>query len=256
MRIDVITIFPELFEAFLGCSIVGRAREKCLIEVAVHDLRCYAEDRHRTVDDTPYGGGPGMVMKPEPWFRALHAVLGPEESAGPGCEVVLLSPSGERLVQGLLEKLSRVERLILMCGRYEGIDDRVRERWATLEVSIGDFVINGGEMAAQVIIEGVTRLLPGALGDPESAACESFSSGLLDHRHYTKPAVLEGAAVPEVLLSGNHEKIRRWRLLDSLRATAERRPDLLKKAVLSEEEKALLLEIEKEKENSGRANKQ
>jgi len=252
MKVDVITIFPELFEAFLECSIVGRARQRGLLEVAVHDLRDYAADRHRTVDDSPYGGGPGMVMKPEPWFAALRDILGEPATGGqPRAEVILLTPRGRRLTQNSLEEFSRSERLVVLCGRYEGIDDRVRRRWVTCEISIGDFVLGGGELAAQVVIEGVTRLLPGALGDPESARQDSYTSGLLDHRHFTKPAEFEDMAVPEVLLSGNHEEIRRWRLRDALEATLRRRPDLLERLELTEEQKNLLRDIKRNGKNSG-----
>jgi tRNA (guanine37-N1)-methyltransferase len=252
MKIDVLTIFPELFEPFLKCSIVGRARQRGLLEVAVHNLRDYATDRHRTVDDTPYGGGPGMVMKPEPWFAALRDILGGDRQPSEvGAEVVLLTPAGKRLDQTGLEEFSHATWLILLCGRYEGIDDRVRERWATAEISIGDFVLGGGELAAQVLIEGVTRLLPGAIGDPESALQDSYASGLLDHRHFTKPADFEGRSVPEILLSGNHEQIRLWRLRDALALTLSHRPDILEKLQLTQEQKNILREMERSDKNSG-----
>lgn len=238
MRFDVITIFPELLEPFLACSIVGRALRAGVVGIAVSDLRDFTDDRHRTVDDSPYGGGPGMVMKPEPWFRALRAV------AGVGSEIILLTPAGERLDQGLLEGLARLEHIVLLCGRYEGIDDRVRQRWVTREISVGDYVISGGEAAAMVLIEGVVRLLPGALGDPESAARDSFAGGLLDHRHFTKPSLYDGLAVPEPLLSGNHAEIELWRRHDALLETLRRRPDLLAAADLSPEDRRLLEEIE------------
>lgn len=253
MRIDVITIFPALFEPFASCGIVGRARGKGVLHLDVHDLRQYAADRHRTVDDTPYGGGPGMVMKPEPWFMALRAILGSEESVSDSCDIVLLTPRGRRLEQTLLEQLSERPRIVLICGRYEGIDDRVRQRWATMELSVGDFVLSGGELPAQIIIEGVARLLPGAIGDPESAADDSFSTGLLDHRHFTKPSRLEGLSVPEELLGGDHEKIRLWRLRDTLEATLRRRPDLLDKVGLTEEMNNLLREIKREMQPSDTA---
>ncbi len=253
MKIDVITIFPELFEPFLHCSIVGKTRKRLLLEVEVHDLRDYAADRHRTVDDTPYGGGPGMVMKPEPWFTALGDILGDPlpPSGQTQTEVIMLTPRGDRLTQESLERLSARQRLVILCGRYEGIDDRVRQRWVTSEISIGDFVLGGGELAAQVIIEGVTRLIPGAIGDPESAEQDSYSSGLLDHRHFTKPAEFEGLAVPEILLSGNHEEIRRWRLRDAIEATFRRRPDLLERLELTEEQKNTLRDIKRSGKNSG-----
>ena len=265
MRIDVITIFPELFGPFLGCSVVGRARERGLLEVRLENLRDYAEGRHRTVDDTPYGGGPGMVMKPEPWFAALESLLekskkgeegekdeGDEEGEEGGRQVALLTPRGELLRQETLEELSRLDHLVLLCGRYEGIDDRVRRRWATRELAIGEFVLGGGELAAQVIVEGVARLLPGALGDPESARRDSYSSGLLDHRHFTKPAAFAGLAVPEVLLSGDHERIRRWRLRDALEATLRRRPRLLEEVELDAEAEELLREISGQENHPGR----
>ena len=251
MKVEIITIFPALFEAFLDCSIVGRARQRGLLEVAVHDLRDFAADRHRTVDDTPYGGGPGMVMKPEPWFAALRSVLGADSPPRDGAtEVILPTPRGRSLDQAMLEELAGRERLVIACGRYEGIDDRVRQRWATAEISLGDYVLGGGEIAAQVIVEGVTRLLPGAIGDPESARQDSHSSGLLDHRHFTKPAEFEGMAVPDVLLGGNHEQIRLWRLRDALEATARRRPDLLRENELSEEQKNLLRELQRNDKTS------
>lgn len=241
MRIDVITIFPALFGPFLDHSIVARARERGIIDVAVHDLRDFTTDRHRTVDDAPYGGGPGMVMKPEPWFAVLRDIVG--ETQPPRSEVILLSPRGERLTQKIFEELKDRDWLVLLCGRYEGVDDRVRGRWVTREISLGDYVINGGELAAQVFVEGVARLLPGAIGDPESAQQDSYSTGLLDHRHYTRPPEYEGMAVPDVLLSGDHEAIRLWRLRDSLEATRRRRPDLLEQKELSEEERNILAEI-------------
>jgi tRNA (guanine37-N1)-methyltransferase len=253
MWIDVITIFPELFGPFLDCSIVGRARRRGILKVAVHDLRDYTADRHRTVDDTPYGGGPGMVMKPEPWFAAMRDIRG-EEPGRNDEEVVLLSPRGERLTQELIETLSGHRRLVLMCGRYEGVDDRVQQRWVSREISLGDYVINGGELAAQVLLEAVTRLLPGALGDPESALQDSFTTGLLDHRHFTKPREFEGLEVPEVLLSGNHEEIRRWRLRDALRTTQARRPELLERRKLTPEEKQILESIAAEQQDGGKNN--
>lgn len=216
--------------------------------------RDYAEDKHRTVDDTPYGGGPGMVMKPEPWFKAIRAVLGEGSAPGGGREIILLTPRGEQLTQEKLRRLSNTQHIILLCGRYEGIDDRVRMRWVTAEISIGDFVINGGELPAQVLIEGIARLMPGALGDPESAKRDSFSEDLLDHRHFTKPAKYENIPVPDVLLSGNHEKIRKWRLRDSLLTTRERRPDLMERKELSEEEKSILRAAEGEGQNTDSAN--
>jgi tRNA (guanine37-N1)-methyltransferase len=246
MKIDVITIFPELFSSFLDCSIVARARGNGIIDVDLHDLREHTSDRHKTVDDTPYGGGPGMVMKPEPWFAALRKVIRSEPEKEFKREIIQLTPKGEPLKQQILESLSQNDQLVMLCGRYEEIDDRVRQQWQPREISLGDFVINGGELGAQVIIEGVTRLLPGAISDPASAEQDSFSTGLLDHRHYTKPREFEGLAVPEVLLSGDHEKIRLWRLEDALKATWQRRPDLLDKYELSREEQRILDKIDRE----------
>lgn len=247
MIIDVITIFPELLGSFLDCSIVGRARKNGLLTISTHNLRDWTADRHRTVDDIPFGGGPGMVMRPEPWFAALRDLTQNGE-AGTSREIILFSPRGERLTQRIIEKLSTTDHLLLLCGRYEEVDDRVRQRWATMELSLGDYIITGGELAAQVVIEGVTRLLPGAIGDPESARQDSFSRGLLDHRHFTRPQEYEGMAVPPVLTSGNHELIRRWRLRDSLEITWRRRPDLLESLELTDEEQQILREI-KEKED-------
>lgn len=241
LRIDVLTIFPRVVSAPLAEGIVQRARERGLVEIRVHDLRDYTEDRHRTVDDAPFGGGPGMVMKAEPFFRAAEAL-----PAGPGerREVVLLSPRGRPFDQRTAERYAGLDRLLLLCGRYEGIDERVREGLATEEVSLGDFVLTGGEVGALAIIEATVRLLPGALGDLGSAEADSFADGILDHPHYTRPAVVRGRAVPEALLSGDHERVRRWRRLQALRATRDRRPDLLKAVRLSAEDERLLRELE------------
>lgn len=246
MKIEIITIFPELFSSFLNCSIIAKAQERNIVEVKLHDLRDYSTDKHRTVDDTPYGGGPGMVMKPEPWFAALEDVwqYSPEDKPDDQ-ELIMLTPRGEKIHQKLFEELTDLNKIVMLCGRYEGFDDRVRSRWKPKEVSLGDFIINGGELAAQVIIEGVTRLLPGAIGDPESALQDSFSRGLLDHRHFTKPHSFQGLEVPEVLTSGNHELIRKWRLEDSLETTLLRRPELLESLELNKEEKRMLEDIRK-----------
>jgi tRNA (guanine37-N1)-methyltransferase len=244
LEIDVVTIFPRMIEAPLGDGIVQRAVEKGLVRIGVHDLRDYTDDRHRTADDSPFGGGPGMVMKAEPFFRALEAVL----PAGPGAgrAVVLLSPRGRRFDQAAAERYAALQRLVLLCGRYEGVDERVREGLATEEVSLGDFVLTGGEAAALAVVEATVRLLPGALGDQDSARADSFADGLLDFPHYTRPAVVRGFSVPEVLLSGDHGRVRRWRRKEALRATRARRPDLLRQAALSAEDQALLREIEDE----------
>jgi tRNA (guanine37-N1)-methyltransferase len=244
MKIDVVTIFPEMVRAPLAEGIVSRAVEKDLAVIAVHDLRDFTEDRHRTVDDAPFGGGPGMVMKAEPFFRAVESVLpgGP----GPRDAVVLLSPRGRRFEQATATCYAGLERLVLLCGRYEGIDERVREGLATEEVSLGDFVLTGGEVAALAVIEATVRLLPGALGDEGSAGADSFAAGLLDFPHYTRPAVVRGRAVPEVLLSGDHGRVGRWRRKEALRATRSQRPDLLAATRLGAGDERLLREIEDE----------
>jgi tRNA (guanine37-N1)-methyltransferase len=229
MRVQVLTIFPELFEPFLSTSLIGKAREKGLLEVRVHDLRGFTEDRHRSVDDEPYGGGGGMVMTAPPWIRAVRAVGG-EMAEGERPWRVLLSPQGARLdeakVRGLAARAAG-EGLILLCGRYEGIDERVRETVVDEEVSIGDYVLSGGELPAMVLIEALSRQVPGVVGLADSVANDSFRDGLLDHPHYTRPPVVEGLAVPAVLTSGDHAAIQRWRRSEALRATREKRPDLL-----------------------------
>ncbi|HVR70139.1 MAG TPA: tRNA (guanosine(37)-N1)-methyltransferase TrmD [Vicinamibacteria bacterium] len=244
MNIDVVTIFPRMVEGPLQGGIVERAVGASLVRIGVHDLRAYTEDRHRTVDDASFGGGPGMVMKAEPFFRAVEAVM--PEGAGPGRAVVLLSPRGRRFDQPTAERYAGLDRLVLLCGRYEGVDERVREGLAGEEVSLGDFVLTGGEVAALAVVEAAVRLLPGALGHEESARRDSFADGLLDFPHYTRPAVVRGMTVPDVLLSGDHGKVRRWRRKEALRATRERRSDLLGTAPLTPEDEALLREIEDE----------
>jgi tRNA (guanine37-N1)-methyltransferase len=231
-----------MLEAPLADGIVNRAREAGLADLRVHDLRAFTDDRHRTVDDAPFGGGPGMVMKAEPFFRAFEALW--PEGKGPGDAVVLLTPRGRRFDQKAARRLAGLDRLMLLCGRYEGIDERVAEGLATEELSLGDFVLTGGEVAALAVVEATVRLLPGALGDEESAPADSFEAGLLDWPHYTRPATVRGRGVPKVLLSGDHGRIRRWRRREALRATGERRPDLLREARLSAEDRTLLGEIE------------
>jgi tRNA (guanine37-N1)-methyltransferase len=237
LRLDVVTIFPGMVEPALSDGIVGRARSAGLLEVHVHDLRAFTEDRHRSVDDAPFGGGPGMVMKAEPFFRAKDALF---PDLGAQDAVVLLSPRGPRFEQRAAARYAGLRRLVLLCGRYEGIDERVREGVATEELSLGDFVLTGGEVAAIAVAEAAVRLLPGALGDALSAQQDSFADGLLDTPHYTRPAVFRGRAVPEVLTSGDHGRVRRWRREQSLRATLERRPDLLARARLTAEDRAFL----------------
>lgn len=222
MHVQVLTIFPELFGPFLATSLVGRATERRLLRVDVHDLREFTEDRHRSVDDEPYGGGGGMVMTAPPWIRAVQVLSG-----GGRPWRVLLSPQGRRLDDAKVRELAAREELILLCGRYEGIDERVRQTVVDEEVSIGDYVLSGGELPAMVLIEALSRQVPGVVGLEKSVREDSFRRGLLDHPHYTRPPVVAGLEVPEVLLSGNHAAIERWREVEALRATLEKRPDLL-----------------------------
>jgi tRNA (guanine37-N1)-methyltransferase len=245
VRIDVVTIFPRMISEPLADGIVGRARAAGLVELHVHDLRDHTDDRHRSVDDAPFGGGPGMVMKAEPFARALEAIRAEADEARPAREaVVLLSPRGRRFDQQSARRLAALERLVLLCGRYEGVDERVAQTLASEELSLGDFVLTGGETAALAVAEAVVRLLPGALGDGASAGSDSFEGGLLDWPHYTRPADWRGARVPEVLLSGDHGRIERWRRREALRATRERRPELFATKRLTAEDEALVREIE------------
>lgn len=236
LRIDILTLFPEVFTNLLDCSITGRARERNLVEVRLFNIRDYTDDPHHTVDDYPYGGGAGMVMKPEPIFRAVEDVRR-EESSLP---VILLTPLGKLLDQEKVKELAGYDRFILICGHYEGVDERVAENLATDQISIGDYVLSGGEVAAMVILESVVRLIPGALGSEESALDESHSNGLLEYPQYTRPAEFRGLPVPPVLLSGNHAQIARWRRQQALLRTAARRPDLLERVDLSREDKIFL----------------
>lgn len=248
MRIDIVTILPEMFEPVLGSSMLGIARQKGAVELAVHDLRQWTDDKHRTTDDYPFGGGAGMVMKPEPLFRAVRALV----DADPRPPfVVLTCPQGRRLDQRLVEDLAGRERLLILCGRYEGVDERVREI-VDLEVSIGDYVLTGGELPAMVIIDAVTRLQPGVLASPSSAEEESFSWGLLEYPQYTRPASFEGREVPPILLSGDHKKIAQWRRLEAIRRTALRRPDLLETAGLSEDERAFAARVLAQRDEDGK----
>jgi tRNA (guanine37-N1)-methyltransferase len=236
MRFDLVTIFPGLCAGPLGEGIVRRAIDRGLVDVRVHDLRDYTADRHRSVDDVSYGGGPGMVFKPEPLFSAVDAL----RTDGPIDAVILTSPQGRRFTQREAERLAGLTRVVLLCGRYEGVDDRVRSGLATEELSIGDYVLSGGELAALVIVDAVVRLVPGAVGDEASVEVDSFSRGLLDHPHFTRPAEFRGLRVPDVLLSGHHADIRRWRKRESLARTLALRPDLLPAAELDDEEREIL----------------
>jgi len=223
MRIDILTLFPELFEPMLATSILGRAIAAGVVEVAVTNIRDYSTDRHRKVDDAPFGGGPGMVMMCQPVFDAVEAVRAMAPTPG---AVALLSPQGRRLDQRMLAELARLDRLILVAGHYEGFDERIRRQLADLEISLGDFVLSGGEVPAMAVLDGIVRLLPGALGEPESVKEESFSMGLLEYPQYTRPREFRGMGVPEVLLSGHHAEIEAWRRRQAVERTMQRRPDL------------------------------
>ena len=228
MIADVITIFPAMVEAALAAGVGGRARERGVVDVKVRDLRDYTDDRHRTVDDVPYGGGPGMVMKPEPLFRAVEAIAA--ERGAPSA-VVLMTPQGRRFDQATAIRLSQLERLVLICGRYEGVDERVRANLATETLSIGDYVLSGGELPALVIVDAVARLVPGVVGDEASVSGDTFArDGLLDFPQYTRPAEFRGHGVPPVLLSGHHAEIEKWRREQAVERTRRHRPDLLKKS--------------------------
>jgi tRNA (guanine37-N1)-methyltransferase len=261
MKADIVTIFPDFFRGPLDYGITRRAQELGLAKIQVHDLREFTHDRHRTVDDRPFGGGEGMVLKPQPVFECLETMgLAPREERIAGQvkqSVVLLSAQGQRFTQSVAAELATLDRIVLLCGRYEGVDERVADFLADRELSIGDYVLSGGEIAAAVIVEAVMRLLPGAVGNEASTQQESFtvdvkvkgpgdadstcgSNGLLDYPHYTRPAEFRGMAVPEALMSGNHEQIRRWRRQRALEKTFRNRPDLLKGAALSEEDKKFL----------------
>jgi tRNA (guanine37-N1)-methyltransferase len=240
-RFDILTLFPAMFHGPLQESILRRAQDKGLAMIAVHDLRAWTHDRHHVVDDVPYGGGAGMVLKPEPVFEAVEALR-----QGADTTVVALTPQGLPFHQGLAFEFARLPRLILLCGRYEGFDDRIPQGLAALEVSIGDFVLSGGEIPALAVLDATVRLIPGVLGDDTSAVTDSFATGLLEHPHYTRPPVFRGMGVPPVLLSGNHQAIARWRRKQALRRTLERRPELLSRASLTPEDRELMREIDRE----------
>ncbi|HSB34910.1 MAG TPA: tRNA (guanosine(37)-N1)-methyltransferase TrmD [Nitrospirota bacterium] len=245
MNFEVLTLFPGILEGPLNESILKRAREKGLLTVTVRNIRDYTEDKHKTADDSPYGGGAGMVLKPEPIFKAFEVMK--EGHPGEEFHTILLSPQGQVLDQRRAERLSEEQRrIVLLCGHYEAIDERVREALVDEELSIGDYVLTGGELAALVVIDAAVRLLPGVLGDEESAYRDSFGDGLLDHPHYTRPAEFRGRKVPEVLLSGNHAEIDKWRRREALRATLKKRPELLETAFLTEEDEQILDELKKE----------
>jgi len=260
MKFEIVTIFPDFFRGPLDYGIVRRAREAALIEISVHDLRAFTSDKHKTVDDRPFGGGEGMVLKPEPMFACVESlqVAPREQRTSPTAKetVILLSPQGRMFTQAMAQELAMLDRVVLLCGRYEGVDERVAENLADREVSVGDYILSGGELGAAVIVDTVTRLIPGALGNEASAQQESFtaahkpgaeladstcvSGGLLDYPHYTRPAEFRGMKVPEVLIGGNHQQIRRWRRQKALEKTRRNRADLLEKQPLSEEDRELL----------------
>ena len=237
MRFDVFTLLPDVMTAYLQSSILGKAQETGLIEIVLHNIRDFAIDRHRTTDDEPYGGGGGMVLKPEPVFAAVEKLLGESTEGTP---IILLTPQGRVFNQEIARELAEHDRLTLICGRYEGVDERVRSHLATDEISIGDYVLTGGELPALVVIDGVARLRPGVLGDDDAAAKDSHARGLLEHPHYTRPASFRGWKVPDVLLSGDHARVAQWRREQSLIRTLIRRPDLLDKAELDEADRILL----------------
>jgi tRNA (guanine37-N1)-methyltransferase len=244
MRFDVFTLLPETLRPYLGASILDKASQRGLIQTNLHNIRDYARDRHHTTDDMPYGGGGGMVMKPEPVFEAVEASLG----SPPCCPVILLTPQGRTFNQKIAAELAGYGHIALVCGRYEGFDERIRQYLATDEISIGDFVLTGGELPALMVIDAVARLVPGVLGDPTGAEDDSHASGLLEYPHYTRPPDFRGWSVPDVLLSGDHGKIARWRREQSLRRTLAKRPDMLAEAELGKEDKKFLEDITKESE--------
>jgi len=251
MQFEVFTLLPEVFPPYLESSILQRARQRGLIDVHVHDIRAYARDKHHTTDDTPYGGGGGMVMKPEPVFEALEFVLGPRNASQPvTVPVILLTPQGRVFTQGMAEELSSYERVALLCGRYEGVDERIREHLVTDEISIGDYVLTGGELPALIIMDAISRLLPGVLGDPTGAEDDSHSMGLLEYPHYTRPPEFRGWKVPDILLSGDHGKIEKWRREQALTRTFARRPDILEKAELSNEDQKIVDRLKSENSSS------
>ena len=247
MRFDIVTIFPRMIEAAMAEGILAKAIQRQLLTVRARDLRDFTDDRHRTVDDVPYGGGPGMVLKPEPMFKAVEAIAG---EVGSPEAVVLVSPHGRRFSQTEATRLASLHRVVILCGRYEGIDDRVRENLATEELSLGDYVLTGGELPALVIVDTVARLLPGVVGDEDSVAGDSFSRGILDYPHFTRPAEFREWRVPEVLVSGHHGEIRKWRKRQAIELTLQRRPDLLAHAELDVEEQEILRELTKGKKGA------
>lgn len=242
MRFDILTLFPGMFSGPFDESIIRRGRDKQLIDIALHNIRDFATDRHQVTDDAPYGGGAGMVMKVEPLAACIESV----KAQHPSSTVVMTSPQGRPLTHAIAAEISRREGMIIICGRYEGVDERIRQLYVEDDISLGDFVLSGGEIAAMAILDAVTRLIPGVLGSEDSAESDSFGDGLLEYPQYTRPAEFRGFAVPEILLSGNHELIRTWRRRESLRKTRILRPDLLTRAELTREDRKLLAELERD----------
>jgi tRNA (guanine37-N1)-methyltransferase len=242
MQFEVFTLLPEVFPPYLESSILQRARQRGLIDVRLHNIRDYTHDRHHTTDDTPYGGGGGMVMKPEPIFEAVESVLGltAGQTQPPQTPIILLTPQGRVFNQHIAEELAGHERIALLCGRYEGVDERIREHLVTDEISVGDYVLTGGELPALIVIDAVARLIPGVLGDPTGAEDDSHSMGLLEYPHYTRPPEFRGWKVPDVLLSGDHAKIEKWRREQALARTFHKRPDMLEKAELNAEDQKIV----------------
>jgi tRNA (guanine37-N1)-methyltransferase len=243
MRMDVLTLFPAMFSGVFESSILGKARDKGIVVLSTVNFRDFAENKHNNVDDYPYGGGAGMVLQPGPVFSAVESLI---EESGTKPRVVLMCPQGEPYSQKKAEELAKEQHLILICGHYEGYDERIREHLITDEISIGDYVLTGGEIAAMAVMDSVVRLLPGVLGNEESAVTDSFSTGILEHPHYTRPAVFRNWQVPDILLSGHHLNIERWRRKESLRRTWERRPELLERLDLSKEDARILEEIKQQ----------
>jgi tRNA (guanine37-N1)-methyltransferase len=242
IRFDILSVFPEMFESPFNCSILKRARDKGIVEIHLHNIRDYAKNKHKMTDDAPYGGGGGMVMKVEPIDEALTSII---PSRDDNTSVVLLTPQGDTFDQNIAEEMSAYSRIVLICGHYEGVDERVRTYLVDREISVGDFVLTGGELSAMIVVDAVIRLIPDVLGNNESASFDSFSTGLLEYPHYTRPGSYRGWQVPDILLSGNHREIQTWRRKESLKRTYLRRPDLIEKIKLSGEDRKILEEIKK-----------
>lgn len=254
MHFDILTIFPRMFDGPFGESIIKRALDRGLVTIDIHNIRDYAVDKHHVTDDYPYGGGAGMVMKPEPIFAAVESVISDYQARTPNApapRIILMTPQGRVFNQPFAAELAREAHLVLLCGRYEGVDERVREHLVTDELSIGDYVLTGGEIPAMVVVDAVVRLMPGVVSEPESIVDESHAKGLLEYPQYTRPPVYRGWEVPEILLSGHHAAIARWRREQSLKRTMERRPDLLARAQLTDEDRKLLARLAAEEKDSG-----